>query len=214
MINKLLISNIISHGFLDYYNNRFTKNDFFLFYFLSIFINFLIISYKPTLSLLIFVLLSSNHFGNDYYFITKNKKYKILGLSLFMNTIIVDYSLWSNILDIIIFDNNETKILIFLISIINLFLLLIYIDDIYLIILLCLQFILCKILGVIYFLLIYMNIIHVPIALYIKYKKFGIIPILIHLSCIIPVYFLPLIINHLTLTLSISIVNTHMITHF
>ena len=213
MLQKILVSNIISHGFLDYYNDIFTNNYFFLFYLLSISINFLLISLKPNLMLSIFVLLSSNHFGNDYYTITKNKKYKILGLSLFLNTIIVDYDLWSRILDIILSNNNDTKIIIIFITIINVFLLLIYIDNIYLMILFCLQFILCKLLGVISFLLLYMNIIHVPIALYNKYKKFGHIPILIHLSAIIPVYFLPLIINQLTLTLSISIVNTHMIMH-
>ena len=70
-MDKILISNIISHGFLDFYNNYFDNNyDFLKYYLLIIFLNVIFMIIFPSFITLCFIITSMFHFGQDFVYIT------------------------------------------------------------------------------------------------------------------------------------------------
>ena len=213
MYYKLLISNIIGHGFLDFYNPYFKNNiDFLKTYLLIIFLNLIWLFTFSGTNILIFIIFSFKHFGDDMVYLTNDTNLLNLGSTLFLCTIINDYQIWYDILNILA-DNHIHHIIIVssmmgLLSVYNIRKNILGIK-----ILIC-QLILSKILGLYNFILIYMNIFHIPIALHKIYILNGKKPILLHLLLLFLVYQIPLIINKLTLRIGISIVNAHMIIRY
>ena len=108
VINKILISSFISHGFLDYIVlfPHICKN-------LSLYITsisgfFLLFTIEPSMSICIFVGLSMYHFGEDFnYLLNRDNGNNWAGVTLFSSTTILDRSIWINTLNWLNVINSE-----------------------------------------------------------------------------------------------------------
>jgi len=211
-MEKLLISNIISHGFLDFYNQYFDNHYQFLqSYLVMILFNCILMYNYPSLITLVFILMSIIHFGKDFVYITNNQNSMPLGYTLFFFTLLWDQHFWTETLQLITYSNDKIIINILYLLFFRFMSLLIFDSNIINIIIFFIQGILSYQLGIYYFLLYYMSLIHVPLAIYQIVNCYGIKPLIIHLILLPIMYFVPIIINKYIIILSISIVNTHML---
>ena len=169
---KLLISSIIGHGFLDFYNPYFKNNiDFFKSYLFIIFVNlFWLFSFSGT-NIILFLIFSFKHFGDDMVYLTNDQKLFNLGSTLFLCTIINDYQIWYDTLNII--TNTHVDHIIIVSSLLGILSVYNLRTNLLGIKVLILQLIFSKILGLYNFILFYMSVFHIPIALYKIYKNYG-----------------------------------------
>ena len=111
IINLILILCFISHGFCDLFPLIQTFNKTILInYILNIFISCYFHLITPSISTLIFIIISSLHFEED--FVPYNKlKFPGIGLYILSAPIITDYKKYSNYLEYIKVDNIELFLL-------------------------------------------------------------------------------------------------------
>lgn len=208
--DKLLFSNIISHGFLDFVHHDYDTKTFLSLYIILIIIFFALSIKFEYLFIFYFVTQSCHHFQQDYTFIFNNN-YKYLAHSFFMSSIVLHFDYWKNILSYFLEDSFKLNILLFVI-ILYLGFYVRFIKGIKLYLLVYIQFITCYVLGTYKFILYYLSLIHVPIALYKSFKINGLSVLPVHFFFSILIYLIPFYVNVYLIKIIVSILNVHMIT--
>lgn len=201
---------IISHGVLDYLT--FTNfNDIFI-YTILVILNFLMFSISSDLAFLTFLTLSMYHFGEDIRYLTKgNVIDRYIGV-MFVSGIGL-YTKITNIHKLSELLNLNEKLLINYFSIFYIFSFIpcIFSNCNIIIISVILNYLLIFVDPLVIFIS-YINFIHVPLAIYRYYLKYGkdvLVSWFIYIFILI--CFLPPMVNITIIKLSISIVNIHMI---
>ena len=209
-MNKFIPAYIISHGMLDYLTfSNFT--DIFI-YTILVILNFFMFSISSDFVFLTFLTFSMYHFGEDFRYLTKGTNIdRYIGIMFVSGLGFYSKLTNINVLVKLLVLNKSLLLNYFKVFYIFSFIPCMFTNVNIIIISLIFNFLLHFIDPFVIFLS-YINFVHVPLAIYRYYIKYG-KDVLVSWSVyiIILLYFLPSVINVTIIKLSISIVNIHMI---